>query len=148
MGCPALTEQQRHKAANAVDNAVEVDVQHALPLRLGDFPAEAGLHHPGIVKQQVDPAEVLDSPVTQALDLFHITDIGDAGNRLHTAGLHFVAQGLQARCIPIRQHQAHAQCRRVFGQATANTTRGPGNHRYRPLFITHRQLLPWVQWRQ
>ncbi|MCY1240793.1 hypothetical protein D9M72_536580 [compost metagenome] len=144
----ALLEQQRDKTADAIDRPLQVDGEHALPLPVADFPAEAGLHHPGIVEQQVDPAKVLDSPVTQALDLFHITDIGDAGNRLHTAGLQFVAQGLQARCIPIRQYQAHAQCRRVFGQATANTTGGPGNHRYRPLFITHRQLLPWVQWRQ
>ncbi|MNW16119.1 hypothetical protein D3C71_2148600 [compost metagenome] len=56
-------------------------------MRLSDFPAVAGLHHSGVVEQQINPAKVLEGDIAQALDLRQIANIRDASNRLRTARL-------------------------------------------------------------
>lgn len=78
MKCPAFCRLRlREGGGNAVKNAVDVDVDHIVPLV--HFEAFEGrlLHQVGIVEHDVDASEALDGDIDQALDLRAIG--GEAG---------------------------------------------------------------------
>ncbi|MOA25172.1 hypothetical protein D3C78_1458820 [compost metagenome] len=145
MGLLPLLQQQRDERTDTVDDALQVDIEHALPLRRADFPAKAGLHHACVVEQQVDAAPVLHGGIAQTFDLSVIAHIGDTSNGLRACANQLIAQRLQAGSLHIGQYQAHAQARCMLGQPSANTAGGTGDHRYLPLSVVHCPLLPLVQ---
>src|SRR6185437_2683687 len=76
----ALPPEDRQRGGDAVEHAPEVDVDHRLPavdVEVGDGP---DLADAGVADQYVEPAELLDRRVGQALEVLAPGDVGGAAD--------------------------------------------------------------------
>ena len=76
-----LLEHAGHEAADRVDDAVEVDAEHPLPVAQRALPQQSAREHPGVVAQHVRAAMVGECSVGQPLHRIAVRDIGDDGGR-------------------------------------------------------------------
>jgi hypothetical protein len=74
-----LFDQQRSEGTYPVDDAVQVDAQHPLPVLERLRPDRSGRGDAGVVDHDVDGAEPGDSGVAQSLDLDGVAHVANHG---------------------------------------------------------------------
>ena len=80
--CGVLPLHQRIGALGAKEGAVEVDVDHRLPLLVGElFEGDRRRADAGVVEQQVEPAEGALHRRVKAVDRRRIDDVAGVGER-------------------------------------------------------------------
>ena len=128
----AVLKHMRHESLQAVQDAVEVDAEHPVPLGTGQFPDcgvdGAGAGHPGVVAKDVHLAEGVYGPLGQVEDAFpdhgvdrHADDLGLALPKL----LHRPVQGI---LLDVGEHHPHSGGSEPFGQREADAAGGTGHH--------------------
>jgi hypothetical protein len=70
-----LSRGKRQCGGDAVERALDVDVDHRVPLVGVDLGHRADRHDAGIVDQHVEPAEIADDGIDNRLDLFLVDHI-------------------------------------------------------------------------
>ncbi|MCY1430499.1 hypothetical protein D9M71_464490 [compost metagenome] len=108
-----------------------------MPLGGVYLPAETGLHHPGVVEQQIDAAEALQREVAQGFHLLRVADVGHQAGDLHTLPSQRLCQGRKALLADIAQHQAQAARAGFFRQAAANAAGRACDHSHLATFDSH-----------
>jgi DNA-binding transcriptional LysR family regulator len=118
----------RERRGNAVQHALEVDVDHPVPFV--DLQALQGRerHDAGVVDENVDPAAGLDGRVHQALYLSAVRDIGLHGERLSSDGRDLLHQRLEALDPARAQHDGGALRGKVPGGRLSHPAAGPRDH--------------------
>ena len=81
-------DHRRHGGFQRVEGAGEVDVDDVFPLLGGELPGPPGGHHAGVGDDDVEPAELADGVVDQALHRVQIADIGLPGQHFAPGLLH------------------------------------------------------------
>jgi hypothetical protein len=87
--CFAGDHVRDHVAADD-EGALEVDVEHRVPLLLRQLMGEAVGADAGVVEEEVDAAEALDGLLDRSLDRRVVTDVGH-----EREGADLVLQGLE-----------------------------------------------------
>lgn len=75
-----LAEHDRKDGVDAVEVAADVHVNHPVPVVDRAVLPEREQHQTGVVDQDVDPAEPIDSEVGQCLHVGGVSDIGEPGD--------------------------------------------------------------------
>ena len=132
---PVLTILRRHRlgeSVGAVDDAPQVDAEHALPA-LVMLERAAAIADAGIVHQHRDLAEALVGGLLQALHVLHHADVGR--NRAHV-GLAALGEGgdgisrlVQGRALEVGQHDLHAGSGERAGGGKADAGGAAGDDR-------------------
>jgi len=119
--------EHRQGGGDAVQQALDVDVDHLVPL-VGQARRHRGDGHvAGVVDQHVDPAEGLDGGGDHGVGVGLDGDVGPDGDRLAAGGGDLGDQGLQAVDAAGGQHQAGALGGEVAGGGFAQAAAGPGD---------------------
>ena len=89
----------RRVGAHAVDDAVQVDAQHPVPVVFRGLLDGTARGHPGVVADDVDPAIVVAYGLGNVLDLAPVAHIATEGLHVDVGGLEL---GVSAReCVPL-----------------------------------------------
>jgi hypothetical protein len=105
-GLPLLHVGQRR--GDSVEHALDVDVDHPVPLVDLEAFQERLRHQPGVVEHDVDAPVLLHGRVHEALHLAAVGDVGGEGERLPSLGRQVVRERLEAAGAPRAQHDRRA----------------------------------------
>ena len=125
-------DQARHKSAQAVDDAVDIDLPGLLPLGVADFPAVTGGQHPCVVEQQIDLTKGGVGLVSQGIERGLAGDIGHDRQGLIPQ---FSGDLIEARLVAIGQHHLHSPGDSLLGETCTNTTGRTSDDSYFHAFL-------------
>ena len=137
----------RQEAADAIEHAHQVDVDHPAPIVERDRVDAAAGGNACIVADHVDIAEGLVCRVRSALDTAGIGNVAHNATHIGTELVQFTQSGIQCAGLDIGQHHFHAGLRKGAAERKANAG-GPARHECRlALEFAHEILLlasmPW-----
>ena len=116
----ALRDHARHERLDAARDALDVEVDHPVELRLGRFPGQAGNECSRVVDQQVDLAEVRNRCGGKRLDIGALGDVGTNGQHVAAHGRKRRAGTFEGIRPYVGDRDSHAAPHRLLRQGKAD----------------------------
>ena len=140
----ALRDHLRHEAADAVDDAHQVDAHHPAPLVERALPrrlAGAAAGDAGVVAEDVDGAERIERLARERFHGVRLRDVADDGGDGSARLLQRVGGFVERLRLDVREHHLHAVRGEPRGHALADAARRSGHDGDAVLELLHRVLL-------
>ena len=110
----------------------QVNVDQTAPVGLCELLRRDDQSRPGVVHQDMDSSQVLDSSRDKRLDLDRVAHVCGHRDRAASPSPNLVGHRLGARLAARVHYDSRSGCRQLGGDRLADPSRGPGDNRHPP----------------